>query len=188
MKMTFPILVLSLAACTVSKSSFLNKPPERNEQRAGYIFSLTEEEIGEMKKKTYAKILHRPHPSREREMIANLPKEASNNVESEVPRKFVSEDGFPLISFTGGPTSLGEALGFIAGSAGYRVEWEEGVNRALPVATAFTDTPLHKAVAALLEPFGYFAVVDGKKGIVRVGLKPEVDVEDGTSTSQGAQR
>lgn len=188
MKMAVPILVLTLSACAVSKGSFPTKLPEKNEKGARYIFALTEEEIGEMKRKTYAEVLHKPHPSREREMIANLPQESADRVEIEPPKKFVSQDGFPLISFRGGPTSLGEALGFIAGSAGYRVEWEEGVNRALPVATTFTDTPLHKAVAALLEPFGYFGVVDGKKAMVRVGLKPEVGLEEETSTSKGARR
>ena len=57
------------------------------------------------------------------------------------------------------------------------------MNKALPVTTTFTDTPLHKAVAALLEPFGYFALLDGKKGIVRVSLKPEVNVEKDPSGS-----
>lgn len=136
-----------------------------------------------MKKETFQAVLHRPHPQREKEMIANLPKEAPREVEDRSRKRFVSEDGFPLISFKGGPLTLEEALGFIAGSAGYRVDWEEGVNKALPVTTTFTDTPLPKAVAALLEPFGYFALLDGKKGIVRVGLNPEVDVEKNPSRS-----
>lgn len=157
--------------------------PLRAKPDAGYQFALTEERIGEIKKETFEIVLHRPHPHSEKEMIANLPKDALREVEDRTTKRFVSEDGFPLISFKGGPLSLGEALEFIAGSAGYRVEWEEGINKALPVMTTFTDTPLHKAVAALLEPFGYFALLDGKKGIVRVSLKPQVDVEKDPSGS-----
>lgn len=169
----FPLWFLFFAACL----SLRAKPD------AGYQFALTEERIGDLKQETYQTVLRRPHPEREKEMIANLPKEAPGELEDPPRKRFVSEDGFPLISFKGGPLTLGEALGFIAGSAGYRVEWEEGVNKALPVTTTFTDTPLHKAVAALLEPFGYFALIDGKKGIVRVSLKPEIDVEKDPSRS-----
>ncbi len=84
--------------------------------------------------------------------------------------------------------SLGETLEFIAGSSGYRVEFEEGINKALPVTTAFTATPLHNVVAALLEPFGYFAVVDGQRGLVKVSLKPEVDVGKNPSASRSSEK
>lgn len=58
------------------------------------------------------------------------------------------------------------------------------------MSTAFTATPLHNVVAALLEPFGYFAVVDGQKGLVKVSLKPEVDVgkDPSASRSSGKER
>jgi len=171
----FPLWLLFFVSCL----------PLRAKPDAGYQFALTEQRIGEIKRETFEAVLHRPHPhpERETEMIASLPKEATRELEDPPRKKFVSEDGFPLISFKGGPLTLGEALGFIAGSAGYRVEWEEGVNKALPVTTTFTDTPLDKAVAALIEPFGYFALLDGKKGIVRVSLKPEVEVENDSSRS-----
>ncbi|MFQ5538844.1 MAG: hypothetical protein ACE5FB_00460 [Candidatus Binatia bacterium] len=149
-----------------------------------YTFALAEEEVKRMKEETFEKELYRPHPSREREMIANLPKEPGREGDDQAPKRFVSEEGFPLITFRGGPMPLGEALEFIAGSAGYRVEWEEGTNRALPVATTFTETPLHKAVAALLKPFGYFAVVDSQKGMMKISLKPEVEVEETGSPSR----
>jgi len=154
-------------------------------------FALAEEQVKRMKEETFEKELYRPHLSRQREMITNLPKEpgregddeASKRLRPELSRRFISEEGFPLITFRGGPMPLGEALEFIAGSAGYRVEWEEGTNWALPVATTFTETPLYKAVAALLKPFGYFAVVDSQEGMVKVSLKPEVEVEEPGSPS-----
>ncbi len=151
-----------------------------------YTFALAEEEVQRMKQESFEKVLYRPHPSREREMIANLPMDPAKEGEQEAPKRFVSEDGFPLITFQGGPMLLGEALEFIAGAAGYRVEFEEGINKALPVSTAFTDTPLHKAVAALIEPFGYFAVVDGQKALVKIGLKPEVEVGENPSASKSS--
>jgi hypothetical protein len=189
-------LVIASALFLTGCSPALTKPGivSRSGNRSSPvdIFALAEEEVKRMKEETFEKELYRPHPSREREMIANLPEEPGREGDDEAPkrlrpelsRRFISEEGFPLITFRGGPMPLGEALEFIAGSAGYRVEWEEGTNRALPVATTFTETPLHKAVAALLKPFGYFAVVDSREGKVKVSLKPEVEVEETGSPSQ----
>ncbi len=189
-------LVIASALFLTGCSPALSKPGivSRSGNRSSpvYTFTLAEEQVKRMKEETFEKELYRPHPSRQREMITNLPKEpgregddeASKRLRPELSRRFISEEGFPLITFSGGPMPLGEALEFIAGSAGYRVEWEEGTNWALPVATTFTETPLHKAVAALLKPFGYFAVVDSQEGMVKVSLKPEVEVEETGSPSK----
>ncbi len=188
-KLTFMIaLVFLLTGCLSTLFQSGKKPGEV------YTFAIPEDDVQRMKEETFEKVLHRPHPSKEREMITSLPKDPAKEGESEarkrlrpeLSRRFISEDGFPLITFQGGPMSLGETLEFIAGSSGYRVEFEEGINKALPVSTAFTATPLHKVVAALLEPFGYFAVVDSQKRLVKVSLKPEVDVEKDTSASRSS--
>ena len=92
----FPLCFLFFAACL----------PLRAKPDAGYRFALTQERIGEMKKETFEAVLHRPHPEREKEMIANLPKEAPRETDDRTTKRFVSEDGFPLISFKGGPLSL----------------------------------------------------------------------------------
>ena len=152
--------------------------PVRARMDSGYQFALTEEEVTKIKRETFQEVLHRPHPAREREMIANLANEMPEERDDQPVKRFVSEEGFPLITFKGGPMTLGEALNFIAGSGGYRVEWQVGINSALPVSSTFTDTALHKAVAALIEPFGYSAVVDGKKGIVAVELTAPVDIQE----------
>ncbi len=180
-KLTLMIaLVFLLTGCLSTLFQSGKKPGEV------YTFAIPENDVQRMKEETFEKVLHRPHPSKEREMIASLPKDPAKEGEGEAPKRLRSEDGFPLITFQGGPMSLGETLEFIAGSSGYRVEFEEGINKALPVTTAFTATPLHNVVAALLEPFGYFAVVDGQKGLVKVSLKPEVDVEKDPSASRSS--
>ncbi len=179
---------LFLASCSATSSGLGTVSRSGSKLGAVYTFALDEEKVERIKRETFEEVLYRPHPSREREMIASLPKDRAKEGEGEALKSFISEDGFPLITFRGGPMSLGEALEFIAGAVGYRVEFEEGINKALPVSTAFTEAPLHRVVAALIEPFGYFAVVDGKEGIVKVGLKPGVEVEEGTSTLQGARR
>lgn len=188
-KLTLMIaLVFLLTGCLSTLFHSGKKPGEV------YTFAIPEDDVQRMKEETFEKVLHRPHPSKEREMITKLPKEparkgddkAPKRLRPELSRRFISEDGFPLITFQGGPMSLGETLEFIAGSSGYRVEFEEGINKALPVTTAFTATPLHNVVAALIEPFGYFAVVDGQKGLVKVSLKPEVDVEKDPSASRSS--
>lgn len=175
-----------LASCSPASSGPGVVSQSGNSSSPVYTFALDEKNVERMKQESFEEVLHRPHPSREREMIAGLPKEPAKEGEREAPKRFVSEDGFPLITFQGGPMSLGEALEFIAGAAGYRVEFGEGINKALPVSTAFTDTPLHKAVAALLEPFGYFAVVDGQKAVVKVSLKPEVEAGENSSASKSS--
>lgn len=165
------LLIFFAAGCSAQAARLrdLFSPPE---PRATYEFSMPQKEKQRIKEKIYAETLYRPHPLEEARLIANLPKRAKPQ-EKSGRESYVSEKGFPLVSFKGGPTTLGKALRLVAGSAGYYVEWGEGINKALPVNIELADVALDKAVAALIEPFGYRAAVDGEKGVISVSLKGE---------------
>lgn len=79
--------------------------------------------------------------------------------------------GEPRVTAVMSGMPLGDALIAVTAPAKFKVRVSPGVNTSLPVTLSVKDKPLGRALALLLGPYGYRAMVDLERKEVRVEIR-----------------